>query len=261
MRGTRRAFTTGKGKINYSLSDCRIAALDTIGFDWKLGAGATAASKDDKFFARVDKLKAYNEKHGHVNMRRKEDRSLYDFCYTMRQARRAIILRKGITRRKLTNNRIAALDAIGFDWKSGSGATSTVNDAEDKLSPSSFSSTSKLNDVQPVQQSRDGKSIIRQMDNSQGDECHEPSESKVEKSKQMGFFIKVDELKIYKQKHGHLTVRRKEDRSLYEFCCRLRRSRRAIIAGKSKKKDYRLDGDRIAALNAIGFEWELDCKV
>ena len=67
------------------------------------------------------------------------------------------------------------------------------NDAEDKLSPSSFSSTSKLNDVQPVQQSRDGKSIIRQMDNSQGDECHEPSESKVEKSKQMGFFIKVDE--------------------------------------------------------------------
>ena len=74
-------------------------------------------------------MRAYKEKHGHVNMRRKEDRSLYDFCYTMRQARRAIILGKGITRRKLTDNRIAALDAIGFEWESaGASSTATIKD-------------------------------------------------------------------------------------------------------------------------------------
>ena len=146
------------------------------------------------FFARVDELKAYKEKHGHLNVRPKDDQSLYNFCGHVRQAR----IGKGTYR--LDDGRVSALEAIGFDWNPGI--------------------------------SKDDK-----------------------------FFAQVDKLKFYKHKHGHLTVRRKEDRSLYDFCCRLKRSRRAIIAGKRKKMDYRLDGDRIAALDAIGFEWELDCKV
>ena len=81
LRRTRRAILTGKGKIHYSLDDSWIAALDAIGFDWELGAGATAASQDDKFFAQLDKLRAYKEKHGHLNVREKEDKSLYGFCY------------------------------------------------------------------------------------------------------------------------------------------------------------------------------------
>ena len=75
------------------------------------------------------------------------------------------------------------------------------------------------------------------------------------------FFAQVEELRAYKKKHGHLNVHHIEDRSLYDFSRNLRQARRATIAGKRKKKDYRLDGDRIAALDAIGFEWELDCKV
>ena len=90
------------------------------------------------------------------------------------------------------------------------------NDAEDNtgnISSSSSSSTSKLNGVQPVQQSRYRKEvIIRQMDNLQEDECHEPSESKVDKSKQKkDFFSRVDKLRAYKEKHGHLNVHHLED--------------------------------------------------
>ena len=92
------------------------------------------------------------------------------------------------------------------------------NDAEDNtgnILSSSSSSTSKLNDVQPVQQSRYRKEvIIQRMDNLQEDECHkhsEPNKSKQEKN----FFSRVDELKAYKDEHGHLNMRQKENQSLY----------------------------------------------
>jgi stalled ribosome alternative rescue factor ArfA len=194
LRGTRRAIISGKGKINYSLDGDRIAALDTIGFDWKLevGGSSTAASKNDKFFARVDKLKAYKEKHGHLNVRSKGNQSLYGFCSTLRSARRAIITGKGKGSYRLDDIRIAALDAIGFEWELGAGATAA---------------------------SKDDK-----------------------------FFAQVDKLRAYKEKHGHLNVRRKDDSSLYTFC----RHRREARKGKGT---YRLDETRIAALDAIGFDW------
>ena len=185
-----------KGKIHYSLDGDRIAALDAIGFDWKLrdGVSSTAASKDDKLFDRVDELKAYKEKHGHLNVRPKDDQSLYNFCRHVRQARRAIISGKR-TSIKLTEDRIAALDAIGFDWKLRYGGSYTVTSKDDK------------------------------------------------------FFAQVDKLKAYKEKHGHLNVRPKDDQSLYDFCHHVRQARK----GKGSR---RLDETRIAALDAIGFNWD-----
>ena len=76
--------------------------------------------KVNSFFARVDKLKAYKEKHGHFNVRPKDDKSLYNFCGHVRQAR----IGKGTYR--LDDDRIAALDAIGFEWEYGTGASSEV---------------------------------------------------------------------------------------------------------------------------------------
>jgi hypothetical protein len=185
VRRAQKAIISGKG-APYKLTDDRIAALDAIGFNWNPGTSSTAATKDDKFFARVDKLKAYKDKHGHLNVRKKEDKSLYDFCYNVRRAQRDTILGKG-TDRKLTKDRIAALDAIGFEWEIGAG---------------------------------------------------------------LCFFDRVDELKAYKEKHGHLNVRQKENQSLYGFCSNMRQAR------KGKKGSYRLDNGRIAALDAIGFDWE-----
>jgi hypothetical protein len=124
-------------------------------------------------------------------------------------------------------------------------------DAEDNTSNISTSSSSKLNDVQPVQQSRYWV-LSQQMDNLQEDECRKPSEPKVNKIRtyMMDFFDRVYELKAYKEKHGHLHVGCKEDQSLYNFGCNLRQARK----GKGR---YRLDDGRIAALDAIGFEWEM----
>jgi hypothetical protein len=171
LRSARRFLITGKG-TNYPLDGDRIAALDAIGFDWKLrdGGSSTATSRDDKFFAQVEELRAYKEKHSHLNVHHIEDRSLYDFSRNLRQARRAIITGKGTIHYSLDDSRIAALDAIGFDWELGAGATAA---------------------------SKDDK-----------------------------FFAQVDELRAYKEKHGHLNIRQKEDLSLYGFCNHLRQSRK-----------------------------------
>jgi hypothetical protein len=198
-RHARRNMISGHGTA-YKLTDDRIAALDTIGFNWNPGTSSTAATKDDKFFGRVDELRAYKDKHGHLDVGyKKEDKSLYNYCCLLRSTRRDIISGKG-TRRILTEDRIAALDAIGFNWNPGTSSTAATKD--DK------------------------------------------------------FFGRVDELRAYKDKHGHLNVSHKVDPRLYHFCCDMRAARKGKTAGKGKKGSYRLDETRITALDAIGFNWD-----
>jgi hypothetical protein len=72
---------------------------------------------DTKFLSRVDELKAFKEMHGHLKVRYEEDTSLYRFCYNVRSSGRAIIDGEGRIMYRLDDDRIAALDAIGFDWK------------------------------------------------------------------------------------------------------------------------------------------------
>ena len=134
MRGSRRAIVTGKGKKNYSLDGDRIAALDAIDFNWEAGASYNVGftPNDDTFFARIDELKAYNDKHGHLNMSRKEDRRLYSLCSHLRRSRRAILTGEDLQGKKyyrLDDGRIAALDAIGFEWESaGASSTAAIKD-------------------------------------------------------------------------------------------------------------------------------------
>ena len=72
-------------------------------------------------------MKAYKEKHGHLHVDCKEDPSLYGFCNNMRQARRDMMSGKGRRGYKLDDGRIAALDAIGFNWGVKSLSTTAYN--------------------------------------------------------------------------------------------------------------------------------------
>lgn len=66
------------------------------------------------FNERVEALKAYKEKYGHTKVHKKDDKSLYDWCANMRGRRRRP---EKYPKTRLTPDRIAVLDAIGFDWK------------------------------------------------------------------------------------------------------------------------------------------------
>jgi len=143
------------------------------------------------FIDRVKNLKAYKEKNGHLSVRGKDDMSLYTWCRHVRS------VRKGTGEMKLTTDGIAALDAIGFDWRSETKASNP-------------------------------------------------------RQKPISFIDRVEALREYKEKNGHTSVREKDDRSLYKWCSDIRSARRNPETCTKK-----VTADRIAALDAIGFDWRL----
>ncbi len=66
------------------------------------------------FDERIVDLKEYKQTHGHVHVTRKEDNSIYQFCvdvrYSLKQSEK-----NGL--RKLTEERMARLGALGFKWR------------------------------------------------------------------------------------------------------------------------------------------------
>jgi hypothetical protein len=58
-------------------------------------------------------------------------------------------------------------------------------------------------------------------------------------------------LRAFRSKHGHCRPSREKNGDLYEFCARARRARR-----HPDKDDMLLCRERIAGLEALGFEWE-----
>ena len=74
------------------------------------------------FEDRVEELKAYKAEHGHFKVKKKENISLYEFCRQIRVVRKT----PDKSNRKLTADRIAQLDAIGFDWDKNMTAGETV---------------------------------------------------------------------------------------------------------------------------------------
>ena len=71
--------------------------------------------------------------------------------------------------------------------------------------------------LQPVEQSHDELDIVQQMNNLEQNERLKPSYPNAVILKQKndkGFFSRVDKLGAYKEKHGHLNVREKENQSL-----------------------------------------------
>jgi RNA binding exosome subunit len=231
--------------------------------------------QNTNFFDRVDELKAYKEKHGHLNVSHKEDKGLYHFCYNMRQARKG---KMGCFR--LDDGRVAALDAIGFMWEVEASTAAFRDDSfftrVDKLkaykgkhghlnirrneNESLYRFCIDVRRARKAKVTEKGKGCFRLDDNriaaldAIGFEWDPGTLSTAAIKKDDNFFARVDKLRAYKEEHGHLNVQKKLDKSLYDFCKNVRQSQRAINAGKGKIH-YRLDDDRMAALDAIGFEW------
>ena len=140
------------------------------------------------FEQRIDDLRAYKEKHGHINVKKKEDKNLYEFCKKMRWARK----HPEKSTMALTDDRIASSDALGFEW--------TVKKQADK-----------------------------------------------------SFEQRVENLKSYKEEHGHTNVKKGDDKSLNKFCFHMRYAR-----NHPEKSNTVINDDRIASLDALGFEWSMN---
>ena len=76
----------------------------------------------------MEDLKQYKETHGHANVSIPEDRSLPQFCAQVRHAHNNPS--KGI---KLTDERIAAFDAMDFNWTSQEYVTRSFDERIEEL--------------------------------------------------------------------------------------------------------------------------------
>jgi hypothetical protein len=70
------------------LTAAQIAALDGIGFDWRSEAKAHHCLLRISFIDRVEALRAYKEKHGHLSVSKEDDKSLCNWCAHIRNARK-----------------------------------------------------------------------------------------------------------------------------------------------------------------------------
>jgi hypothetical protein len=139
------------------------------------------------FDDRMEDLKLFKEKHGHVNVSIPEDNSLAKFCVQVRHAHNNPGKSK---RKKLTIENIVRLDALGFNWMLQEYVTRLFDE-------------------------------------------------------------RIDDLEKYKQTHGHLSLKRLEDISLYQFCAGVRHSLKMAEKDGTRK----LTVERIARLDALDFEW------
>ena len=68
------------------------------------------------------------------------------------------------------------------------------------------------------------------------------------------FEQRIEDLRLYKEKHGHVNVKEREDKSLYKFCKNIRYTRKY----PGKPLQLKLDDDRIAKLDTLGFDWSVN---
>ena len=102
------------------------ASLDSIGFVWDVPCNSdsievTRLVPDHPFWQRFDELKAFQEKHGHMNIpHRKEatgrERSLHKWVGLQRELGKAFPNCRYKGKRAMTHEEKEALDSIGFEW-------------------------------------------------------------------------------------------------------------------------------------------------
>ena len=214
------------------------------------------------FEQRIDDLRAYKEKHGHVNVKTSEDRSLYEFCSHMRRARH----NPEKSARALTDDQVASLDALGFDWS-----------VSERQAVKSFDQ--RIEDLQAYQEKHghvnvkkgkevEDKSLYSWLGEMRRARKHPEksttliNEERIASLDALGFdwavkehIVKsfeqrIEDLRAYKEKHGHINVRKSDDKSMYDFCMKMRQARK-----HPEKSDRILTDERIASLDTLGFKW------
>ena len=97
------AFSSSSSSSSESDDDSYAGGVDT---------SKRKRGKCKSFEQRLEDLKAYKRKHGHVHVTFKEDKALYQFCaqakYSLQHPEKA--------KTKMTNERIASFSALGFPW-------------------------------------------------------------------------------------------------------------------------------------------------
>ena len=270
----RSSFKSG-GKIGIRITPERIQALKLVGLDLDMGTGWGGNNITFlKFAERLEQLKAFKLQHGHLSIKVADDKSLYNFCNSIRYARR----HPGRSNLALTEEKIRALDEIGFLWEKERLDLDTKGTGTGGGGNNIFTFEERLEQLKSFKLQHGHLSIKVTDDESLYNFCknfryagRHPgrsnvalTEEKIRALDEIGFLWKkemnnahfarfmthVEQLKEFKEQHGHLVVKSTDDRKLFQFCHNVR------YAYRNPGKGMILPSERIQALNDIGFVWD-----
>lgn len=229
-----------KGK----LTERQIQMLDSIGFDWNY----QKTKGEDTWNKHYSRLKVYKKIHGDCNVPRtyKEDSKLASWVWIQRGE-----YRKGDTERKLTNEQIRLLEEIGFAWNVRGDKWhrkfeelkqfKTVNGH--CLIPKTVPEYEELAGWVQSQKQRKIKGEITEEQLKLLENIGLWQTAKIDRK----WLDKYEELKKYKETHGHCDVpsKWKGNPELANW----------VAAQRQFRKQGKLEQIRIDELDKIGFGW------
>lgn len=250
MRSARRKPAGAPGM---TVSEERLKALDELGFEW---SPPRATGDTVSFSERLEQLRLFKEKQGHLRVTQKFDKNLATFCTNMRSARRKST-GKGPGGLSVTEERIKALDDLGFDWEPSFDDSKPFAERieelkEFKAEHGHLAVTTKHRNLSlfcnKMRSEKKGGNLpddkIKALDDLGGFDWNVFSPSVPRKQT---FEESIKKLKEFKEKHGHMNPTQGVNKKLSLFCSNARKS----------KISKTISEERVKALNEIGFEWEV----
>jgi hypothetical protein len=245
------------------LSSYQVQELDKLGFEWNNVRKSEPFSFDNGFNA----LKEYKEKHGHCNVAEKDDRRLYSWCYKVRNT--VTRVRDGkYPSLSLTEDQVQKLSDIGFDF-SAVNRDKTFDDrvkelvsfkeeyghcrVPQKVNKSLQTWCAKVRkdyDLHPDERRILNEERIKQLEDIGFEWTNVNPLNKPTSNKK--FDERVSDLRAFKAKYGHCTVQQKQDKSLQQWCAKIRREYKNIQEGN---KSLLLSADGIRELEELSFDW------
>ncbi len=235
-----------------SLSRDQIEILQDIGFEF-----TKDASRKPAFNKRVNQLRAYKQQHGHLNVKDSQDRGLINYCYR---------LRKAMDSDSLSKDQIKTLQDIGFEFTKDTSRVKARRSMETfhqmvgelKGHKNKYGHLNVKYRDYPALQVFCTRLRQSMADNTLGEdkiqvlrgigfEFTKVSHSTdVTKCPIERFHQRVEDLQAYKKKYGHINIRSKHNRNLYEYCKKLRKA----------MENNNLPKEKVQILQGIGFEFK-----
>ncbi len=246
--------------------------------------------KRQSFESSVEELKTYIVKNGHIDVKKKENKSLHKWIANIKQSYNRIQEGRPYLI-KLTPERIKMLQDIGFDFKSKRDRPS-ISRLPSSVHNDSSHKHQKVHHIIPKESSMvvwlkslnldftfaepllpENRHTIDSVNDSNENEQHlplvqnDPSPAIVHtslpqsvrsrvphKRRCQSFESSVEELKMYIEKHGHMKVNMKENKSLHLWIRNIKTSYKRIQEGKAPI--IKLTPDRMRLLQDAGFDFE-----
>ena len=229
------------------LTDERQKSLEAMGFQWQVHRSSPSSeeiadhernmidepedalkkmSRDDRWYARLEELRRFQEIHGDLNVKR-EDGKLGLWVKNQREAYRIrqnfVLSSKPST---MTDERQKSLEDLGFRWYSHPIKNDLDHNVEE---PSRLT-------IQT--------------------ESEEESKPSSQESGEEKWNSRLNELKLYQETNGHVDVKEK-DGMLSEWCKTQRHHYKLKHNLINSKKKSTLTNERQDALEELGFRWQI----